>query len=436
MKPVRHLQPRAGQFTGENRARLGNGPIFEREPSGREKQDIVGWLIQPLFALASLGRHSGGRRPFLAKEDLMKKRWQTAGKITAWLALAVGIGIGTSPAIAADGAPGSHTGALHGAPYRIDIPADWNGDLVMLMHGYQPAGAPRTTPMTPADETHIFLARGFAVAQSAYASQGWAIGDAIVDNERLRQHFIDAFGRPGHAYIVGFSLGGLETAASIERYRKAYAGALVMCGATVSTPDIISRGIVTPLVAFDALIPGVLPDLAAPDSPPFIPPAVFAKALQAHPQEAAILEQRLQGTKQAPSGPLTLYYMILRELEHRAGGMPVDNRKTVYRGFGDDAAFNRKVHRYAGSPAAMAYARRNVTLTGDIDVPLVMQWNAVDPTIPSRFHPIYPAQVRAAGDGKWLTVLAPVGQGHCGFTGAQIDAAFGTLVRKVARNGS
>jgi hypothetical protein len=35
-------------------------------------------------------------------------------------------------------------------------------------------------------------------------------------------------------------------------------------------------------------------------------------------------------------------------------------------------AFNRQVHRYASAPAAMAYARRNVTLTGRIDVPLVM----------------------------------------------------------------
>jgi hypothetical protein len=92
--------------------------------------------------------------------------------------------------------------------------------------------------------------------------------------------------------------------------------------------------------------------------------------------------------------------------------------------------FNRQVHRYAGSPAAMAYAQRNVTLTGRIDAPLVMQWNAFDQTIPSRFHPIYPDQVRAAGNGKLLTVLAPIGDGHCNFTDTQIAAAFRTLVRR------
>ncbi|MDE2309038.1 MAG: hypothetical protein KGJ97_12210 [Xanthomonadaceae bacterium] len=350
--------------------------------------------------------------------------------INVWLVLAACIGIGSLPALAADLKPGTHAGTLQGAPYRIDLPADWNGNLVMLMHGYQPVGAPHTAPMRAADATPVFLKQGYAVAQSEYASQGWAVGDAIVDNERLRQYFIRAVARPAHTYIYGFSLGGLEAAASIERYRHAYTGALVMCGATVSTPGLISRAAVTPLVAFDALIPGVLPNLAAPDAPSFIPPAVFAKALQAHPQQAALLEKRLQETPERLPGALMLYYMALRELEHRAGGMPVDNRKTIYRGFGDDAAFNRQVHRYAGSPAAMAYARGNVTLTGRIDVPLVMQWNALDPTIPSRFHSIYPDQVRAAGNGRLLTILAPAGQGHCNFTDAQTSAAFNTLVRK------
>jgi len=349
--------------------------------------------------------------------------------INVWLVLAACIGIGSLPALAAGLKPGTHAGTLQGAAYRIDIPADWNGDLVMLMHGYQPVGAPQTTPMKAADATPVFLEQGYAVAQSEYASQGWAVGDAIVDNDRLRRHFIRAFARPAHTWIYGFSLGGLETVASLERYPHVYAGALVMCGVTVSTPELLSRAVVTPLVAFDALIPGVLPNLAAPDSPPFIPPAVFAKALQAHPEQAVLLEKRLQQTPETlPS--LALYYMVLRELGQRAGGMPVDNRKTLYHGFGDDAAFNRQVHRYAGSPAAMAYAQRNVTLTGRIDAPLVMQWNAFDQTIPSRFHPIYPDQVRAAGNGKLLTVLAPIGDGHCNFTDAQIAAAFRTLVRR------
>lgn len=360
----------------------------------------------------------------------MRHRQQMVRSIALWLALAAGIATASSAVSAADLPAAAHTGTLDGAPYRIDIPAGWNGNLVMLMHGYEPAFSQRKTPMPPADNTQVFLGQGYAVAQSGYASKGWAVGDAIEDNERLREYFIHTFKHPAHTYLFGFSLGGLETVASIERYRHVYAGALVVCGATVSTPEIVSRAVLTPLVAFDALIPGVLPDLAAADSPPFIPRDVFAKALQAHPPQAAALDQRLQETPERLPGALMLYYLLLRELDHRAGGMPVDNRHTVYRGFGDDTAFNRRVHRYAGSPSAMAYAEHNVTLTGGVDVPLVMQWNAFDPTIPARFHRIYPNQVRAAGNGNWLTVLPPVGNGHCAFTDQQIGTAFRTLVRK------
>ncbi len=360
----------------------------------------------------------------------MRQQKQLIRSIALWLALAACIGGAPSPVLAAGPSAAVHAGVLDGAPYRIDIPAAWNGDLVMLMHGYEPVFSQRKVPMGPADDTHLFLDQGYAVAQSEYASKGWAVREAIEDNERLREHFIKTFKRPAHTYIFGFSLGGLETVASIERYRHAYAGALVVCGATVSTPEIMSRAVLAPLVAFDVLIPGVLPDLAATDSAQFVPRDVFAKALQAHPQQEAILGKRLQETPERLPGALMLYYLVLREFDHRAGGMPVDNRHTVYRGFGNDASFNQRAHRYTGSPSAMAYARRHVTLTGRVDVPLVMQWNAFDPTIPARFHPIYPDQVRAAGNGKLLTVLPPVGDGHCEFTDQQIETAFTTLVHK------
>jgi pimeloyl-ACP methyl ester carboxylesterase len=341
----------------------------------------------------------------------------------------------TACASAADVPPGMHAGTLEHANYRIDIPEKWNGDLVMLMHGYQPVGAPNATPMEPADATSVFLKEGYAVAQSQFASQGWAVGDAIADNERLREYFEKTYARPSHTYLYGFSLGGLAAAASIERYPHAYTGAMITCGLTVSTPDFLARGVVEPLAAFDALIPGVIPDLGAPGSPPGISPDDIAKAMQAHPEQAALLEKRLQETPETLPPLFALYYMALRELEGRAGGMPVDNRKTDYKGYGDDADLNRRIHRYAGSPGAVSYAKQNVTLTGHVGIPLVMQWNTFDPTIPSRFHGVYPDQVRAAGNGKWLTVLPATGNSHCDFTDADTTAAFNTLVGKAKAPG-
>ncbi|PXV54086.1 hypothetical protein SAMN04487785_114136 [Dyella jiangningensis] len=52
------------------------------------------------------------------------------------------------------------------------------------------------------------------------------------------------------------------------------------------------------------------------------------------------------------------------------------------------------------------------------------------PTVPSRFDTVYPALVKAAGHASNLTVLPPVGEGHCNFTPQQVGKAFDVLVVK------
>lgn len=326
-------------------------------------------------------------------------------------------------------------GALDGVPYRIDIPTNWNGDLVVLMHGYEPKGVPRQNPWPQNEEAPVFLSRGYAVAASAFASQGWAVGDALENSEKLRQFFIKENRTPHHAYVVGFSLGGLESLATMERYGHEYSGALSLCGVNVSAPDIVARGVVTPLVAFDAYFPGVLPDLADPASPAMVDQERIQEALKANPTSAARLEDRLQETSATLPGSLMLDYMVLHEIVQRAGGMPVDTMKTTYTEFADDGTFNKKVHRYKGAPSAMAYLANNVTLTGKIKAPVVLQRNAFDQTVPSRFDTVYPGLAKAAGNASKVTVLPPVGEGHCAFTHEEIGKAFDVLVERTSQAG-
>jgi hypothetical protein len=64
-----------------------------------------------------------------------------------------------APASAADASPtaaavtkeSTETGTLHGAPYRIDMSARWNGERELFLHGYEPVGAPQPDPW-PRDE--------------------------------------------------------------------------------------------------------------------------------------------------------------------------------------------------------------------------------------------------------------------------------------------
>jgi hypothetical protein len=70
------------------------------------------------------------------------------------------------------------TGTLNGAAFRIEIPANWNRGLVMYCHGYHRAGTvPNLDSLAGGAKPlrDALLARGFAVAQSAYSAQGWAV---------------------------------------------------------------------------------------------------------------------------------------------------------------------------------------------------------------------------------------------------------------------
>ena len=156
---------------------------------------------------------------------------------------------------------------------------------------------------------------------------------------------------------MGFSLGGLITLATLEHHREEYAGALSICGVNLPAATIFDDGIVTPLLALDYFFPQALSlpsaGLVDPQAPAMADPVLIETALASDEAKAAILSARLEIPRPMLAGALMLNYMVLREMHTRAGGHPVDNRSTVYVGFGDDDAFNRGVRRYPALPAAV-----------------------------------------------------------------------------------
>src|SRR5262249_1074954 len=113
-------------------------------------------------------------------------------------------------------APVLDTGALDGAAYRIDIPANWNHGLVVFYHGYPipPVQLPARDPSAP----HLkqFVDRGYAVIQSAYSAIGWAVEQASADSERLRRQFAAKYGTPRETWALGMSMGGTLTVMALE----------------------------------------------------------------------------------------------------------------------------------------------------------------------------------------------------------------------------
>lgn len=329
-------------------------------------------------------------------------------------------------------APVAESGTHEGAPYRIDVPANWNGGLVVLFHGYRLASQPFEMPFRGEGATQVFTQRGFAVIQSAYSRQGWAVAEARADTRRLRTLFEQRFGRPRRAFAAGFSMGGHLALATIEQEADRYDGALTLCGVNVPATAMFDRA-VADLAAADALFPGIIPDPSAPGSPDMFDGDALQRAMTANPDATARLAAWAGVRADNVPGVIWFFYMAVRELRDRAGGLSGGNASVRYSGFGDDAAFNARVRRYRPDAAGLRYMQANATLTGALRDPVVLLDNDYDDLVSGKTRAFYPAAVRQRGARRWLTVLPPEGQGHCRFTGEQIGAAFDRLVQAAGR---
>jgi alpha-beta hydrolase superfamily lysophospholipase len=324
------------------------------------------------------------------------------------------------------------TGTIAGAPYRIDIPAGWNGGLVMYTHGYEIVG----TPFEPTAPRHAgfreaFTSRGFAFAQSWYRGQGWAVREALEDTEALRRRFVGQYGRPDSTFITGNSMGGLITLGIIERQPGDYDGALPLCGILSPPLEMLRLRMFDLLAAYEYLYPGVLTaapgGLAALPSAPAATRDAIVAATQAHPERAETLARRFALHPQSIPGLVWFYSVILRELQQRAGGNPFDNRGTVYAGLGDDAASSRGVRRYAADANAVEYLRAWYSPTGQVQDPVLAMHTTYDATVEPQQMDRYRAQTQLAGTADRFAATFVVADGHCAYTPAQVGAAFDAL---------
>ena len=82
------------------------------------------------------------------------------------------LGAGPATAFAGGSAPRPSTGTLRdGATYLIQVPAGWNGTLVLYSHGYvTPGSANPATDVGDPLTGQWLLSNGYALAGSSYAA--------------------------------------------------------------------------------------------------------------------------------------------------------------------------------------------------------------------------------------------------------------------------
>ncbi|MFS2055982.1 alpha/beta hydrolase, partial [Variovorax sp. CT11-76] len=105
--------------------------------------------------------------------------------------------------------------------YRVEVPKNWNGMLVMYAHGYGGTG-PVVSVSDPTIRAHL-IAQGYAWAASSYTKNYYDVRAGVEDTNALAlafQRIASQNGRtldaPRKTYIVGQSLGGHVAAAAVD----------------------------------------------------------------------------------------------------------------------------------------------------------------------------------------------------------------------------
>lgn len=348
-----------------------------------------------------------------------------------------------------------------GSFYEIDVPAVWNGDLVVYAHGIVQADAPLVPPTFQVGFAQLrsaLLAGGYAVAASSYSSNGWSLDDAVRRTHQLSGLFRSRAGAPLRTFLAGHSMGALAIVKMVETYPGQYDGALPMCGPVAGAwQELQYAG--DARVTFDYYFPGLLPGdpFHVPPGTQFLSPTdpggpspLFLQvygALLANPtklaQWASAAKLPYVNATELVSSALYIIGFGLRytnDLVERVNGkIPYDNRDTTYRVAVADpvtndylsALLNAGVVRYDADRAALNYYTRNYAPNGRIGVPVLTLHTTRDPAIPFAFEAAFAQTVAGAGRSHLLAQRPVDRWGHCNFTPADTLGAFGALVQWV-----
>ncbi len=317
-------------------------------------------------------------------------------------------------------------GEIDGVPYRIQIPHDWNQNLVMYTHAYVVRGG-AWKPLHDVLAAE-FLNRGFAVAESGYSRQGWAVEEAVVETEALRRYFIELYGEPDTTFITGHSLGGIITLATIETYPDAYEGALPVCGPLAPALLFFKDYVFDMMVTFEALFGEHLPEEYLPVAEvAALPGPVVGQALAADSLSTEAFAAHWGMRRKDLAGIISLYHMLYKELEERAGGNPVDNRNSVYCGLEPIRGLNAEVRRYRAAPGALEYVKLYYTPTGELKDPVIAIHTTYDAGVPPSIPDFYNTLTALKGtDGLFVQMYVDA-DGHCNIAPAYMGRAFDML---------
>lgn len=341
-------------------------------------------------------------------------------------------------------------GVHGGAGYRIEVPENWNGSLVLYCHGYRGTGLELT--VTNPSIRQYLINNGFAWAASSYRTNSYDVKTGVMDTHALAKFFNGLVGKPKRTYIIGHSMGGHITGVAIEQYPESFDGALPMCGVMGDCElfdyfldyQVVAQWLTETNVGFPfpmdysaVIVPQMISELGTP----------FPTVLN---QDGVKLRT---ATKYFSGGERPLFNTAFwawgiflfgqgvstSTKSSLVPGIVNDNTDRVYQ-LDDDPALsaeeillNAEVLRVAADPQGRhPNGLANIpSISGDIKIPVLSLHTVGDLFVPFLMEQVYAQRVAAQGKSHLLVQRIIRDVGHCGFTTAEQEVAFADLVKWV-----
>ncbi len=347
---------------------------------------------------------------------------------------ATGVELGDPKFDALPGAKADY-GRLGGSLYQIELPDNWNGRLVLYMHGFQFA-APAVT-VGPPDIRDYLIGNGTAWGASSYSSTDLIPGRAADETAALWDMFVSKYGHPKRTYVIGQSMGGAAAFISAERYGNRYDGALAACGYAGQSAFIET---VYDFFFAGAYAAGVTQ--AEFNASNDIPSLITTRIEPALNDTAARkkFEDVLVGMS---GGPRPFDRLGIHEAEQTnwllaATFVPrriVGNAERTYVLHAGSSVssddFSRNVVRFSADPErAKAFIEGN-EITGDLRMPMITLHTTGDGVVPMDEEQILRQRVEAAGKGDHLVQRLVEDPGHCHFTQSEWEQGLADLMNWV-----
>jgi len=351
------------------------------------------------------------------------------------------------------------------AGYRIEVPDNWNGGLVIWAHGFR-AGEILELTVQNHPLRALLISQGFAWAASSYSRNDNDVTTGVQDSHSLLQLFSGLVGKPDKVYMTGASMGGHITAVSIEQYPKSYDGALAVCGvlgdyalfdyyldfnaAAQQLGTGSSTWPVDPANYIGVTVPAIKAGLEA-----F--PAGWPLFLNSDGENLKSLTELRSGGARPNFDEGWLFWNIVPTpipigsanflfnlglgdgTLPRAPGVRHDNSDVIYQFdtdpalTGDEVALNDGIVRVSADPQGPGPngLAQVPVISGDINIPVLTLHNLGDLFVPVHNEVEYASRVLAQGKSDLLVQRAIRGVGHCDFTGAELGGAFFDLANWV-----